>query len=103
MQDLWRASTNPTDWRDVPLDSVVGTWWALWIFATAVSQTVWRTVGAAETTEELLRLTYIQAGEAAVHIALCVAAIRLVSQIAERLIGHAHGTRPLPYRGPTFE
>ena len=48
MQEIWKASKNPTDWRSQSTSAVLPVWWMLWLTSNALDQAVFRLTMRAE-------------------------------------------------------
>jgi hypothetical protein len=86
MKDLWRASKNPAAWQDIQPGSILGLWWTLWIVSNILGQASFRASMAARDASSLQAATIIDMASDVSHIALCIAAITLISQIRESQI-----------------
>jgi hypothetical protein len=95
MKELWKASHNPAAWQDVQPGSILGLWWTLWIISNFLGQASFRISMAARDISSLQTATIIDMVSDVSHIALCIAAITLISQIRESQIN-----QPAPNKSP---
>ena len=81
MKEIWQASSNPRHWHTEKAPGILPTWWTLWLVSNLFGQIIFRTSMAADTAEELHRVTVISMMGSLVDIALVLVAIALVSKI----------------------
>lgn len=82
MRELWGASHSPSSWGPAEAGTIVQLWWVCWLGGNMIGQVVLRRYFAAETIEDLKRLTTLQMVDAVVGVALGLVAIALVRAIA---------------------
>ncbi|HZF01484.1 MAG TPA: DUF4328 domain-containing protein [Methylomirabilota bacterium] len=81
MKELWRASQNPSAWRNMPASQILPGWWTLWIVSNLLTRASASEMGKAHTVFELQAATYAQILSDTVDVGLCAIALILVSQI----------------------
>ena len=83
MQEIYNASLNPVNWKDLEKPKIVQQWWGLWIISNSLTQFNNNKAEKAETISELINLNLIsQAGEV-LWIILCVTFLSLVKKISK--------------------
>ena len=92
MREIWQISKDPERWIGIPSSPVLVWWWTLWIVAGLVGQVV--IVAAAMAKDDPRMISVITAGNyvmPAVHLALCLVAIRLVGSIYRQQVALVEG------------
>ena len=83
MQEIYNASLNPVNWKDLEKPKIVQQWWGLWIISNSLTQFNNNKAEKAETISELINLNLLyQAGEV-LWIILCVTLLSLVKKISK--------------------
>ncbi|MCC6629863.1 MAG: DUF4328 domain-containing protein [Chloroflexi bacterium] len=81
MKELWQASADPLDWREVECGPLLGIWWTLWIAVTVLARAAIRISIRAEEVADFMKLTVAQLANEVGDIALGLAAFYLVLKI----------------------
>ena len=83
MQEIYNASLNPANWKDLGKPKIVLQWWGLWMISNSLNQFNNKKAEKAETISELINLNLLnQAGEI-LWIILCVTFLSLVKKISK--------------------
>jgi len=90
MNDLWRASHNPSSWAATAASFILPAWWTLWLLTHFLGQMSFQATMAAEGLVGLQASTYVQMVSHAVDIPLSLVAMALVAQIANAQKTHLH-------------
>lgn len=97
MREIWQASRRPSFWQVQPVSRILNFWWALWLLD-AVAGRVIDSLSDAETMEDLIRVTWMAIGSDVLSIALTVAALAVVREIARMqqawVRGEVNGDEP---------
>jgi len=81
VKEIWQASHNPYSWDRQDMAPAVGRWWGLWLVSNLLGQLTIRLSLHAEASSALFSSTVLGLLTAATNVALCLAAVRLVSAI----------------------
>jgi hypothetical protein len=81
MKELWQASHNPHSWAAQDMAPSVGRWWGLWLLSNFLGQMTLRFSLRTESSPAFVSSTVFGLLTDAVNVALCLAAVRLVSAI----------------------
>ena len=83
MQEIYNASLNPANWKDLGKPKIVLQWWGLWMISNSLNQFNNKKAEKAETISELINVNLLnQAGEI-LWIILCVTFLSLVKKISK--------------------
>lgn len=81
MKEIWKASVNPTDWKNVEPGGVLGLWWATWIISNMISQAAFRSQISATELDELITSNMIYQVSDLVSIPLALVTLALINRI----------------------
>lgn len=81
MKEIWKVSTNPSDWQNVPGASLLGIWWALWLISGIAGQVSFRMALQADSITTLQASTGAAILSEFLDIPLILAALSLVAAI----------------------
>jgi hypothetical protein len=94
MNEIWRASENPRDWRRRPGSWLIGSWWALFLVYTLVTQIALQLSIQASTNTEWVFADVLATVGDFVSIPLSIAALRLVTEVFRRQKALVDGIDP---------
>jgi hypothetical protein len=94
MNEIWRASENPRDWRHRPGSWLIGSWWALFLVYTVVTQIALQLSIQASTNSEWVFADVLATIGDFVSIPLSIAALRLVTEVFRRQKALVDGMDP---------
>lgn len=92
MKEIWKVSTNPSDWNNAEGASLLGIWWALWLISGFAGHISFRMALQADSISALQSSTGASIVSEFIDIPLILVAISLVSAIfakQETLVGKA--------------
>ncbi|MEW5251671.1 DUF4328 domain-containing protein [Microbulbifer discodermiae] len=81
MNEIWKASHNPSDWSTQKAGSILGLWWFLWIVTNALGQATFRISMRAEELQELINVNIITQISDALSILLALVTLSIVNSI----------------------
>ena len=81
MQELWKASKNPSDWVFQTTSAVLPLWWGLWLISNFLGQLIFRSSVKAETIEQLMNLNLIKQCSDLIDIPLALTLLVIVNRI----------------------
>jgi hypothetical protein len=94
MGEIWRASENPRDWRRRPGSWLIGSWWALFLVYTVITQIALQlSIQASSNTEWVFADVLATIGDF-ISIPLSIAALRLVTEVFRRQKALVDGMDP---------
>jgi len=81
MKEIWKVSTNPSNWQNEKGSPLLGWWWALWLISNWCAwQAFWLSIQA-DTINSLWTSTMWNVIFYVIDIPLCIVTILLVSEI----------------------
>lgn len=81
MKELWKASTNPQNWREQPSPSLLGWWWFFWVASNMLSTMSFKLSMRAHDVENLIVANVVTTISDALDILPAIIMITLVSRI----------------------
>jgi len=81
MNEIWRVSHDPVNWKSLATPAFLRWWWGLWLAANIFGQVSFRMAMNAETLESLQNFTVISMISSVLDISLCIVAALLVGRI----------------------
>lgn len=84
MQEIWKSSTNPTNWKSVASSTLVKFWWVFWTIDGFVSMRCFKSYLKAETIPELIKVNYFAICNDLSSIPVNTLIILLVSNILRK-------------------
>ena len=81
MKEIWKVSTNPTNWRNESGSGLLGCWWALWIISNVLGQASFRMSMRANTISSLQESTTVSILSGIIDIPSYIVAVSLISTI----------------------
>jgi hypothetical protein len=81
MQEIWKASKNPSAWTTEAAPSTLGLWWGLWILYSIIGQVSFRLTMRADEIGEHINATWATIASDVAAVPLCLALLGLVKQI----------------------
>ena len=84
MNEIWRASDDPRDWRRRPGSWLIGSWWALFLFYALVTQISLQLALQASNSDQWNFAAIVAILGDLISIPLSIAALRLVTEVFRR-------------------
>jgi len=81
MKEIWKVSTNPTNWQNEKSSPLLGWWWALWLISGFLGQASFRMSMRADTISSLQASTMVSIVSEIIDIPLYIVAVSLISAI----------------------
>lgn len=81
MQEIWKASKNPSAWSAETVPQLVGLWWGLWILYSLAGNTAFRISMRADEIHEHINATWVTIASDVATVPLCLALLALVRQV----------------------
>lgn len=88
MKELWSASHRPADWRRHPIASLLPLWWSLFLFTNFSSRLGSKMLARTEDVAVMQSASWILCASDVLNFGLHLAAIVLVSRIAQAQAAH---------------
>lgn len=88
MKELWSASHRPFHWVDQPVSGLLAIWWSLWLLANFVSRMGAKLLARTEDIAVMRGASWLLAAGDGLNLGLHLAAIILVSRIAQAQAAH---------------
>lgn len=86
MKEIWQASSQPLDWRNVPVVGLMPAWWTLWILTSVADRVVSRMARDADTLPALTGYAKANIALSALAVVLCAVFATLISEITRRQV-----------------
>ncbi|MXS81715.1 DUF4328 domain-containing protein [Nitrosomonas oligotropha] len=88
MKEIWKASSNPQDWRSQPVPSILPWWWFFWIVSNLLGYASFRIALNAEQINELIvaNVTLLFSNITGIPLSLILLAI--VNKVYEMQVSH---------------
>lgn len=81
MQEIWKATKNPSAWTTEAVPQLIGLWWTLWLIYSFAGNASFRMSMRAEEINELINVTWVTLASDVATIPLCVALLALIRQV----------------------
>jgi len=81
MKEIWKVSTNPTNWQNEGGSALLGWWWALWLISGFLGQASFRMSMKADTIISLQASTMVSILSGIIDIPLYIVAVSLITAI----------------------
>jgi hypothetical protein len=81
MKEIWKVSTNPTNWQNENGSALLGWWWALWLISGFLGQASFRMSMRADTISSLQASTTVSILSGIMDIPLYIVAVSLITTI----------------------
>ncbi|MEA2031569.1 MAG: DUF4328 domain-containing protein [Patescibacteria group bacterium] len=81
MKEIWKVSTNPTNWQNENGSALLGWWWALWLTSNFLGQAVFRLSMRADSISSLQASTTVSIISEIIDIPLYIVAVSLISSV----------------------
>ncbi|MCZ8158416.1 MAG: DUF4328 domain-containing protein [Rhizobiaceae bacterium] len=81
MKEIWKASHNPGDWKNVDASASLSLWWFLWIGNSLLGQAVFRMSMRAEELPQLISVNIVNQISDVTGVLLSVATLWVINQI----------------------
>ena len=81
MKEIWKVSTNPTNWQNENSSALLGWWWALWLISGFLGQALFRMSMRADTISSLQASTTVSILSGILDIPLYIVAVSLITTI----------------------
>lgn len=88
MKEIWKASTNPQDWKSQAVPSLLGWWWFFWIVSNMFGNASFRMALKADQINELIALNVVTLISDVTEIPLSLIVLAMVSKIYEMQMSH---------------
>jgi hypothetical protein len=84
MKEIWKVSTNPTNWQNEKDSPLLGWWWALWLISGFLGQASFRMSIGADTISSLQASTTVSIISGMVDVPSYLVAVSLISEISAK-------------------
>ena len=81
MKEIWKVSTNPTNWQNENGSALLGWWWALWLLSGFLEQALLRMSMRADSISLLQTSTTVSMLSGIIDIPLYIVAVSLITTI----------------------
>ncbi len=81
MQEIWKTSHSPKDWKNSDIDKILPCWWILWIISNLLGRTALKMGMRAESIDELMNANLVSQASEIAWIPLCLLFTSLVNKI----------------------
>lgn len=82
MDEIWKASKNPSDWESQEAGGILPIWWTLWLISNFLGQAIFRLSMHAEEIQELINLNIITQISDILDIPLALVLLAIVNKIS---------------------
>lgn len=84
MVEIWKVSTDPERWRDVPDTPFIGWWWSSWVLSAALGWGIQLTAPSIKTLDEFKQIMVAYIIFDIVDILFCIFTVMLVSAVWQK-------------------
>uniref|UniRef100_A0A7C3SR65 DUF4328 domain-containing protein n=1 Tax=Dictyoglomus turgidum TaxID=513050 RepID=A0A7C3SR65_9BACT len=84
MKEIWKVSTNPSNWQNEKGSPLLGWWWALWLISGPFNPRHWLLPVEADTINSLRLLTSLLIISDGINMLLYIFTISLISEISTK-------------------
>lgn len=88
MKEIWKASSNPQEWKSQPVPSLLGWWWFVWIVSNVFGNASFRMAVNADQIGELIAANIVTLLSDAMEIPLSFIVLAMVSKVYEMQVSH---------------
>ena len=81
MKEIWKASSNPQNWGNEPVPSILPWWWFLWIVSSALGNASFRFAMRAEEIDELIAANVVTQFSDVTGIPLSLIVIAIINRV----------------------
>ena len=96
MKEIWRATTDPANWRDQRRSALLPWWWLFWLLYVFAGQAAFRTVFRAEELNELLVANVAMQVSDLLTLPVCLVFLVIMRRVLALQTAHAERIRPAP-------
>ncbi len=94
MKEIWKASSNPKDWKSLEAPSLLGWWWLVWIVCSVLGNVSLRLAFKADGIDELIASNFVGQLAEVTGLPLSVIFLVMVNRIhSMQMTHHARSTQ----------
>ena len=88
MKEIWKASSNPQEWRSQPVPSLLRWWWFFWIVSNMFGNASFRMALKADQINELIAVNIVTLLSDLTGIPLSLLVLAMVNKVYEMQMSH---------------